>query len=68
MDTKIWDRDPATLTEELFHYDNESGAITIESRQDVTLAVEANKADFNAAPERWAGDMHRVAAIPVNVY
>lgn len=51
-----------------FHYDDETGDAVIETQQDVTDLIDANKAEANAASSNWKGDMHKVASIPMNVY
>lgn len=50
-----------------FQYDADSDEAIIQKTQDVSGIIEANKAEFNAAPERW-GDMTKVGSIPLSVY
>ena len=69
MDTKLFDYDAATKTTQLYHYDPDRDEFTIETRQDVSGLVEANKAEYNATDERARyGEWARVASIPLNVY
>ena len=50
-----------------FHYDADKDEAIIQKEQDVTAIIEANKAEFNAAPERW-GEWTKVGTIPLSVY
>lgn len=50
-----------------FHYDADKDEAIIEKTQDVSSIIEANKAEFNAAPERW-GEFTKVGSIPLSVY
>jgi hypothetical protein len=67
---RVFDRDPLTGTERLFHWNEADESFVIETRQDVTDLVEVNKGIANQHDERtpWKGDMHRVASIPMSVY
>ncbi len=49
---------------------HEDGGITLETQQDVSAIVEANKAAYNQVDERanWKGDMHRVGSVPMSIY
>ena len=50
-----------------FHYDADKDEAVIQKSQDVSAIIEANKAEFNAAPERW-GEWSKVGSIPLSVY
>lgn len=50
-----------------FHYDADKDEAIIQKSQDVSAIIEANKAEFNAAPERW-GEWTKVGSIPLSVY
>lgn len=50
-----------------FHYDADKDEAIIQKSQDVSAIIEANKAEFNAAPERW-GEWSKVGSIPLSVY
>ena len=50
---------------EVFHSDAASGKIHIETKQDVSGILEANKQARNNQSENWKGDMHKVADIPM---
>jgi len=67
---RILDYDPETKTTQWFHYDESTGNYGLETRQDITHIVEANKAHFRQVDERanWKGDQHRVASIPLSIY
>ena len=59
--------DPVLGIKRAFHWDNDTDAFLIQTEQETTDIVEANKAAYNDAPERW-GDMTRVASIPLSLY
>ena len=61
----LFSRDPVAGVIEYFH-DLGDGEYAIETRQDVTTIVEANKAVQNVNTGRW-GDMAMVAQIPLVV-
>ena len=50
-----------------FHYDADKDEAVIQKTQDVTSIIEANKKEFNEAPERW-GEWTKVGSIPLSVY
>jgi ribosomal protein L19E len=53
-----------------WHENPETGDVTIETQQDVTAVIEANKAIYNAVDEKasWKGEWHLVASIPESLY
>lgn len=50
-----------------FHYDADKDEAIIQKTQDVSGIIEANKQQFNSAPERW-GEWTKVGSIPLSVY
>lgn len=50
-----------------FDYDADTDEAIISKEQDVTSIIEANKQEFNNAPERW-GEWTKVGSIPLSVY
>lgn len=66
--SRLFDTNPDLGLTRHWHYDDETGKAVIETRQDVTDLVDANKAEANAASSNWKGEMHKVASIPMNVY
>lgn len=50
-----------------FHYDADKDEAVIQKTQDVSSIIEANKVEFNAAPERF-GEFTKVGSIPLSVY
>jgi ribosomal protein L19E len=54
----------------IWHENAETGDVTIETQQDVTAVIEANKAIYNAVDEKanWTGEWHLVASIPESLY
>jgi hypothetical protein len=50
-----------------FHYDADKDEAIIQKTQDVSSIIEANKVEFNAAPERF-GEFTKVGSIPLSVY
>ena len=69
-ESKIFDTNADLGITRTWHYDAETDQATIQTSQDVTAIVEANKADFNRVDERanWRGEWHHVASIPEAVY
>lgn len=59
--------DPVLGIKRTFHWDDTTDDFLIQTEQETTGIVEANKAAYNDAPERW-GDMTRVASIPLSLY
>jgi hypothetical protein len=59
--------DPVLGIKRTFHGSEDGNTFVIQTEQDTTGIVEANKAAYNDAPERW-GDMTRVASIPLSLY
>ncbi len=53
-----------------WHENPETGDVTIQTQQDVTDVIEANKAIYNAVDEKatWKGEWHLVASIPEALY
>lgn len=70
MSTRFFDRDPVLGTTKFFHYDDDTddGSFTIETVQDVTAAVEANKALANAETHDRFSEFRRVASIPLALF
>jgi hypothetical protein len=58
--------DRLTRKQENWHSENDGGVV-LETAQDVSDIIEANKADYNAGAG-FAGDMRHVARIPLVVY
>jgi ribosomal protein L19E len=54
----------------IWHENPETGDVTIQTEQDVTAVIEANKAIYNAQDEKanWKGEWHLVASIPESLY
>ena len=64
---KLLDTDPNTGIRHVFHYDETTDEATITAEQDVNTVIEANKAHYNDAPDRY-GEFTRVAQIPMVIY
>lgn len=66
IDTRVLDVDPDTGAVELFHFDDATGEVTLETQYDLEEIVEHAKAQFNSIDERanWKGDLHKVGYIP----
>lgn len=67
MDSKLFDYNADFGIVQKWHYDESTDTAIIESVQDHTAIVEANRNKFNRMDERsdWKGDMHHVATIPL---
>jgi len=59
--------DPVLGIKRTFHWDDTTDEFLIQTQQDTTDIVEANKAAYNDAPDRW-GEFTRVASIPISLY
>ena len=70
IDLSLVDYDAALKTITRVHTDaQDDGLLHIESKQDATDIIEANKAFYNSTDERATyGDMARVASLPMNLY
>ena len=66
--SRVFDTDPALNLTRYWHWDEDKEQAVIETRQEVTDLLDANKAEANEASTGWKGDMHKVASIPLNVY
>jgi len=64
---KLLDTDPNTGIRHVFNYDEMTDEATITAEQDVNEVIEANKAAYNDAPDRY-GEFTRVAQIPMVIY
>ncbi|BDC37915.1 hypothetical protein [Paraburkholderia terrae] len=67
MIKKHFESVPEFGIERWWHYDESSDTAVIETVQDHTAIVEANKASFNSVDERsrYNDGMHKVATIPL---
>lgn len=67
--SRVLSNDPETGIVELFHYDETTDQVTLETIQRVDSLVEQNKSLHNeyTSLDRF-GDMTRVASIPMSVY
>lgn len=50
-----------------FIYDADKDEAIIHKEQDVSGIIEANKVEFNSAPQRW-GEWSKVGSIPLTLY
>lgn len=67
MRKKVLSHDPQTGITRFFHIDEAADEFVIETKQETGNIVDANKAAYNDAPDRW-GDLTRIASIPVSIY
>ena len=56
------------LKRQVWVRDNPDGTRTFRTDYEVDPTIEENKAVRNMADPRWAGDYHRVASIPLNIF
>lgn len=59
--------DPVIGLKRTFHWDDTTDDFLIQTEQETTDIIEANKAAYNDAPARW-GEWTRVASIPLSIY
>lgn len=68
-DKRLFDYDPVFRTVRYSYYDPDRDLFAIQTLQDPTSVVEANKAQFNGVDERarYNDGLHHVARIPLAV-
>lgn len=69
MGELLFDRDAATKTEQVFHYNEETDQVTIEDRQEVSAILRHNemvRGNSDLQPGRKS-ELRKVATIPMNV-
>ena len=67
---RLFDQNKEQGITRIWHENADTGDVTIETQQDVTDVIEANKAIYNAVDEKasWKGEWHLVASIPEALY
>ena len=70
MDKRILDVSPDTGITRTWHYNSDTDEAPLQTSQDVTDVIEANKRDFAAIDNKanWTGEWHHVASIPETLY
>lgn len=70
IDTRLMSDDPETGIRRLFHFDDETEMVTIETQQDIEAVLEMNQRLRHDVDERagWKGDLHLVGQIPPTIY
>jgi hypothetical protein len=70
MEKRIFSEDKDQGITRYWHYNDETDEATIQTTQDMTAVIEANKRDFAAVDNKanWKGEWHHVASIPESVY
>ena len=70
MDKRILDVSPDKGITRTWHYNSDTDEATIQTSQNVTDVIEANKRDFAAIDNKanWQGEWHHVASIPETLY
>ena len=65
--TRPFDEDPVAGMREIFHYDDKTGDVYIETIADVEQTVEINKAQYASMDERarWRDGFNHVGRIPL---
>lgn len=63
-----FDIDPVTGKTETFEFDGAADTFTIHTAQDIEPLLEHSLRSRNRAENRWGGDVHRVASLPLAVY
>lgn len=69
-DRKLFSSDAATGVRKYWHWDDATDTFVIETEMAAPVLediIEANKAKYNDAPDRW-GDGQLVASIPIHIY
>jgi len=70
MEKRFFDANPEQGITRTFHYDEATDEATIQTTQDLTAVIEANKRDFATIDNKanWKGEWHHVASIPESIY
>ena len=70
MEKRIFDANPEKGITRTWHYNEDTDEATIQTTQDMTAVIEANKRDFAATDNKanWKGEWHHVASIPEAIY
>lgn len=70
IDTRLFSDDPETGIRRLFHFEDETEHVTIQTQQDIEPILEMNQYLRRQVDERanWKGDLHWVGQIPPTVY
>jgi hypothetical protein len=70
IEKKLFDVNAQQGITRTWHYNTDNDEVTIQTQQDVTDVIEANKAIYNAVDEKanWTGEWHLVASIPEALY
>lgn len=70
MEKRFFDVNPDTGITRTWHYNDLTDEATIQTTQDLTAVIEANKRDLAAIDEKanWKGEWHHVASIPETLY
>lgn len=68
MSERLWEIDPLTGMKTFFSFDDDTEEFTLRSEHDVTGILEDNRRQQNNEPDRFKGDVHRVASIPLALY
>ena len=68
MAKRLFSHDPVTGLTRWWRHNPLDDTAYIETVQDVTDTLDANKAQYNDAERGWKGDMHKIADIPMPVY
>lgn len=63
---RLFSKDPHTGITKYWHV-KANGEYVVETQQDVSAIVEANKREYNETPSRYR-DVNKVASIPLSVY
>jgi hypothetical protein len=70
MEKRFFDASPDKGITRTWHYNEDTDEATIQTTQDLTAVIEANKRDFAAIDNKasWKGEWHHVASIPESIY
>jgi hypothetical protein len=65
MEKRFFDANPEKGITRTWHYNEDTDEATIQTTQDLTSVIEANKRDFATIDNKanWKGEWHHVASI-----
>lgn len=69
MSARLFSRDPVAGITKYWHYDNDTDTAVIETQQDVTELLDANKREQNSYSSLdRIGEWQRFASVPMSIY
>jgi hypothetical protein len=60
----------ASIGQKQYWHEDDEGNVTIQTVQDISAIVEANKRAYNQVDEKanWKGEVHQIGSIPLSIF